>query len=196
MQRLGSVAAASRVLERRYETPKTPSLTVDALPPEVAAIDRMIGLVMWQGGDGTTEIVRALTETERRELQKRVDDLTQAFDPFDRERPDDLDRVAAAAADMYGSFPSMRQEGADAIARVDSLMNSLVRSGLPTWAIERACRSIQDDGYERDDGKKKWTERQWAPSDSEVTKIAIRIVSKRFNAKANALAILGAKVGR
>lgn len=129
-------------------------------------------------------------------MQKRADDLGPALEPFDRERPGDLDRVAAAAADMYGSFPSMRAEGADAIARVDSLMNSLVRHELPTWAIEQACRSIQDDGYERDDGKKKWMERQWAPSDSEVARVAQRIVRRRSSAKANAVAILGAKVGR
>lgn len=195
MERLGNVVvAASQALQRR--SPKAPSVTSDALPAEFAAIDRMSRLVTWRGTDGSIEIARALTDAERAELRKRADDLAPALVPFDRERPGDVDRVAAAAANMYGGFPSMRAEGADATARIDSLMNSLVRNGLPTWAIEQACRSIQDDGYERTDGKKTWTERQWAPSDSEVAVVAQRIVRRRGSALADAEMILSAKVGR
>lgn len=199
MQQLGQAGrvAVSQALERRYETPNTPSLALDNLPAEISEIDRLATrLVTWRGTDGSIEIARPLTDAERHELTKRANELEPALEPFDRARQDDLDRVAAAAADMYGSFPSMRQEGADAVARVDSLMSALVRRLMPTWAIEQACRSIQDNGYERTDGKKKWTERQWAPSDSEVIRVAMKIVQGRATAKNNAVAILGAKVGR
>lgn len=149
----------------------------------------------WRGTDGSIEIARPLTDVERRALTTRAAELEPALEPFDRERPGDVDRVAAAAADMYGSFPSMR--GVDAVARIDSLMNSMARHGHPTWAIEQGCRSIQDEGYERADADgKKRIERQWAPSDSEVGAVVLRIVWRRSSAKKNALAILGAKVGR
>lgn len=185
----------SQVLERKYVTPKTPALTAEQLPAEALPIDGLSRMISWRGTDGSIEITRALTDTERAELVRRAADIAPALEPFDRERPGDIDRVAAAAADMYGSFPSMRAEGEDAIARVDSLMSSLVRKSLPTWAIEQACRSIHDDGYERRDGKKTWTERQWAPSDSEVASVAKRIAWIRTEAKNNAVALLGAKIG-
>lgn len=172
-----------------------PSVTVDRLPDEIAPVDALVRLVTWRGTDGTIELARPLERQERAALERRVRELAPVLEPFDRERSGDTDRVAAAAGDMYGSFPSMR--GVDAVARIHSLMNSMARHGLPTWAVEQACRSIQDNGYERADydGKKR-TERQWAPSDSEVAVVATRIVGKRAAAKTNALAILGAKVGR
>ncbi len=152
--------------------------------------------MIWRGTDGSIEIARALTEAERNELTRRASDLEPALEPFDRERRNDLDRVAEAASDMYGGFPSMRQQGADAVARANALISSLERNGLPTWAIEQACRSIQDSGYEQSNDEKTWTEKHWPPSDAEVVKEAKKIVRLRANAKANAVAILGAKVGR
>lgn len=199
MQRLNAVVAtASRALRRRSETEleRLPSVTRDQLPATCSPIDLTAGLIIWRGTDGSVEIARPLKADERKALQARADELGRALEPFDRERPGDEDRVAGPALDMYGSFPSMRQEGMDAMARVDSLIASLVRHQLPTWAIEEGCRSIQDKGYERTDGKRTWTERQWAPSDSEVARVAAEIVRVRDVARDNALAVLGAKVGR
>lgn len=194
MERLSGAVVVSRASQPRYETPNLPSLTLDRLPAECAPIDRLSGIVSWRGVDGSVEIARPLTDGECRALEQRKIELGRALEPFDRERPRDMDRVAEAAGDMYGSFPSMRQEGADALAKIDSLMNSLVRSLFPTWVIEQACRTIQDNGYQRSDGKKSWTECQWAPSDSEVARVAMRIVRLRSEALTNAKAILTAPV--
>lgn len=193
MEKVGVTAAnlVSRGLPRGSDR-NLPSITADRLPADIAPIDMLSRMVTWRGTDGGIEIARPLTDGERRELARRVDELAPALLPFDRERPGDVDRVAASAADMYGSFPSMR--GVDAVARIDSLMNSMARHGLPTWAIEQACRDIQDQGYQRADADGKTrTERQWAPSDSEVGVVAKGIVRLRGAAKTNAEALLGAK---
>lgn len=150
----------------------------------------------WRGTDGSIEIARKLTDAERRDLQNREAEIAPALNPFDRTRSSDLDRVTEVAAFMYGSFPSMRQEGADAVARIDCLMVSLARQNVPTWAIEKACREITDQGFERTDGKRTWIERQWAPSDSEVAGLARKIMWRLHSAKISAAGILKADAAR
>lgn len=103
---------------------------------------------------------RALAADERRALEARRDELLPAVEPHGSR---DVDRVAAAIAGMYGGFPSMRQQGDDAVvSRLDAARRAL--APFPAWAIESACSAIQRNGVWRD-GK---LDRRWPPSDAEI----------------------------
>lgn len=198
MQRLGQIVPAeggSLPSRRESETRNLPSPTMDNLPAEHRQeVDQLFRLVTWRGADGSIEIARPLRDEERKLLVGRAQELASCLEPFEMDRPGDMDRVAEAVGDMLGGFPSMRQEGVDAVARIDSMARSLARHLFPVWAIEQACRAIQDAGYERSDGKRTWTERTWPPSDSEVATVARLAAFRRSAQRANALALLGAKV--
>jgi hypothetical protein len=73
---------------------------------------------------------------------------------------------------MFGSFPSMRDRGAEVLSKIASAMMAL--SGFPAWAIVRACASIRSIGYEVTTGHGPYTERHWPPSHPELEMIAGR----------------------
>lgn len=79
----------------------------------------------------------------------------------------ELDEVALALLDMFGAFPSMRQGGEEAAARVDSVRSLLTT--YPAWAIVRVCDHIRIRGYVSDDK----IERHWPPSDPEIVDAVI-----------------------
>lgn len=113
----------------------------------------------WTPALGERQLRRPLTEAERGALEMRRNELMPAvlgFAGFEK------NRVALSLADMFGSFPSMRQSGDEVMARLDAAQRVL--EPFPAWAIKKACLSIQSDGVWRD-GK---FDRQWPPSDAEI----------------------------
>lgn len=109
-------------------------------------------------------------------------------------RPADDDVVAGALFDMLGSFPSMRDRGADALGKVESMLHALAHAELPAWAIKQGCMSIRTDGYEvaTEDGRH--IERHWPPSDAEVVRTIRQVIAQRGRALAHAEALLAAAV--
>jgi hypothetical protein len=94
----------------------------------------------------------------------------------------ELDIVALALSDLFGSFPSMRQKDEDVAGRIDSLRRLLEAS--PAWAILRVSDRIRRHGYVAGDGK---TERHWPPSDAEIVdmvRTSTRIYSDSFDSAA------------
>lgn len=162
-----------------------------------AVVDRVTDLEIpqrvwanWIPAHGDRALVRALTDAERHALEARAGALRPALDGF--ARPADDDRVAAAISAMFGSYRSMRQQGADAIALVDSTMRALAQ--FPAWAIEAGCLSIQTDGYEVERDGECHRERHWPPSDAEVVVVVRRLVKARRDALENAERLLAAPV--
>lgn len=144
----------------------------------------------WAPSTGLREIVRPLRSDERQALQARAAELRPALRPYTR--PAEDDRVAQAVADMFSGFPSMRHSGEDAIGRVDSAMRAL--SKFPAWAIERGCRSIQQNGYETVQNDVVKTERHWPPSDPEICRTVTAVEKIHRAALTSAEALLAAPV--
>jgi hypothetical protein len=113
----------------------------------------------WRESGKPRTLRRPLTNLERDALQIRVAQLSPMVEPFGK---GELDLVALAIADMFGSFRSMRQTDGEVIATVDATARAVAE--FPCWAIEKACRWIQSNGVWRD-GK---FDRQWPPSDAEL----------------------------
>lgn len=139
----------------------------------------------WIPSEGSRQLRRALTETERSALIARRDELAPAvlgFADFER------NKVALALADMFGSFPSMRQSGSEVMARLDAAQRVL--EPYPLWAIRRACLSIQSNGVWREEK----FDRQWPPSDAEIV-ASVRAEMRLFvNQYHSAVALLAATV--
>lgn len=128
---------------------------------------------------------RALTAAERRDLELRRDELAPYVGPFDgREET----KVALAIADMFGSFPSMRQSGDEASARLDAALRVLAE--FPAWAIVKACGKIQLNGVWRD-GK---YDQQWPPSDAEIALVVREEFRLYGDSHRSAVALLEATV--
>jgi hypothetical protein len=114
----------------------------------------------WREDGKPRALRRALSDGERRELERRRGELEPAVAGYSER---DGDRVALALTDMFGGFPSMRQRDDSAVvARIDGVRRILME--FPAWAIEKACAAVQTNGVWRD-GK---FDRQWPPSDSEI----------------------------
>jgi hypothetical protein len=192
---LAVLGLASRDSERSWE-PNAPVVRDDAsnLPEAfVPLTDLEIPNRVWSAwapSFGDREIVRALRDDERAALQARTNELRPALEPFIRTH--DEDRVAEALCHMFGSFPSMRQQGADAVGRIDGAMRAL--SEFPAWAIEEGCRSIQRNGYECERHGLMCVERHWPPSDPEICRSVAKVVQMRRSALATAEGLLKARV--
>lgn len=118
----------------------------------------------WSGwkptGGIARQLRRALTEEERSLLKARINELDPWVQGY---HETELDEVALSMLDMFGSFPSMRQGGEDAAARVDSVRITL--RGFPAWAIVNVGKKIKQRGYLKSDGQ---VEKHWPPSDPEI----------------------------
>lgn len=131
------------------------------------------------------QLRRALTPSERRDLELRRDELAPYVGPFDgREET----KVALAIADMFGSFPSMRQSGEETSARLDAALRVLAE--FPAWAIVKACGKIQVNGVWRD-GK---YDQQWPPSDAEIARVVREEFRLYGDSHRSAVALLTAEV--
>lgn len=140
----------------------------------------------WIPADGPRQLRRALTPAERATLERRRDGLAHAVAPY--QRGVDVDRVALALSDMFGSFSSMRQSGEEAMARVDGATRSLEQ--FPAWAIEKACADVQINGVWRE-GR---FDRRWPPSDAEVAEVVRGKLRLYGDTHASAVQLLAAKV--
>lgn len=144
----------------------------------------------WIPNDGSPrELYRPLRESEREALEARRAELAPALEPYG---PADTDRVVTAISAMFGSFRSMRDRGADAVAALDNARRAV--APFPAWAVEIACAVIQNRGYEVEDRDGKRQERHWPPSDAEIVKAVEESVRIRAVALASASALLSAKV--
>lgn len=193
MQKLPTISATA--VSRRQSAPATvTSFNESNLP---AAFDKLVDsdipLRVWSSwipAEGRRQIIRPLTSEERSALAVRAAALGPALAPF--RRPEDDDRVVVAVGEMFGSFRSMRDKGANMAATVDAVMRAL--APFPAWAIERACSSIRIDGYEIRDGGSVRIEKHWPPNDSEIVAEVRKVVKLRADALASARALLGAEV--
>ena len=143
----------------------------------------------WAPAEGKRSIVRELTDGERYTLTRRRAELEEAMAPFG---PLDGDRVPQALGRLFGGYPSMRESGAPAVARVHSAMETL--RDLPAWAIEEACLDIRRRGYEIVESGRSRFEQHWPPSGAEVHALAARLTARRNKALASARALLTAPV--
>jgi hypothetical protein len=134
---------------------------------------------------GDRKLRRALTAEERGSLEARQAALEPWVVGY---HESEVDEVALALTDMFGGFPSMRQNGEEAAARTDSIRRIL--TSFPEWAITKVCTSIQTNGVWRD-GK---FDRQWAPSDSEIVAAVRAEVRLYADQHRSAVALLSAEV--
>jgi hypothetical protein len=188
------VAAQSRTEDwRRDSVPATLDFVV---PPErdqtadVAIPARVVA--SWIPSSGRRQLRRALHSSERAVLERRASDLRIALAPYARPAQDD--RVAAAIAELFGAYRSMRERGDDVVARVDSAMRLLRR--FPAWAIETACVTIRRNGYKVAEKGQTRTERHWPPSDPEICGIVESVTASRAAALAGAVDLLDAPISR
>lgn len=106
--------------------------------------------------------------------------------PFEGQH--ETNRVMLALADMFSAFRSMRQTGEDAVAIVQSTSRSL--EDFPAWAIEKACKSIQQNGVWRE-GK---FDRNWPPSDPEIVDAVRKEFKLYADSHRSAVMLLAASV--
>lgn len=139
----------------------------------------------WTPSAGARQLRRALTPEERRALEGRRADLAPALHHYVAA---DLDHIALAISDMFGSYTSMRQSGDEAAAKIDSL--GRVLHPFPAWAIVKVCGSIQANGVWRD-GK---FDRRWPPNDSEVMAALREEIRHYEQCHRSAVALLAATV--
>jgi hypothetical protein len=165
MQKLPMPSVGTRDLVPASGKALRPSSSSRRTSPQriVARTDIDIPRIVWSSWkeDGRPrELRRALNDSERRELEVRHDELAGALVAHTES---DVNRIALAITDMYGSFPAMRaRDDETVIARIDSLRRLL--APYPCWAIEQACASIRAHGVYRD-GR---FDQQWPPSDAEI----------------------------
>lgn len=133
-------------------------------------------------------IRRALTAAERTALERRRDELAPVMAPVG---PTD-EKAAEALSDMLGSFQGSKATGAEALAKIESLMRLLAE--FPLWAIEAVCHRIRTNGYEVVDRDGVRRERHWPPADAEIVAEMRREVRLRQEALDSATALLAAQV--
>jgi hypothetical protein len=171
-----------------------PAIAIEAIPPpDDPLADATIPARVWSAfipSDGKRELRRPLAGVERQALEARAAELAPALASY--RRPLDDDRVATALATMFGAFHAMRGQGGDALARIHATMDLLAT--FPAWAIQRACLSIQRDGYQRIEHGVARIERTWPPSDPELVEALRAIVRPYAKALASAKALLCAPV--
>lgn len=126
---------------------------------------------------------RPLNDTERQDLEARAAELAPVLAPYPAI---DLDHVALAIADMFGSYTSMRQSGEEAGAKLDASARLL--QPFPAWAIKKACIGIQTNGVFRD-GK---YDRRWPPNDSEILAVVQEELRHYEKVRTSAVALLTA----
>lgn len=183
-----------RPVAKRYDASNLP-LSRDYVPD--VAIPRKV-YENFLPTSGPRALARALDPKERVIVERRADDLESALVPF--VRPAEDDRVAEALSALFDSFTSMRQKGADVLARVEAAMRVL--EPMPAWAVEEGCLRIRRYGYRVvDDHGRERVEQHWPPGDSEIFDEIQRTVRVRADALAAALALLVApapppRVGR
>ena len=114
----------------------------------------------WKEDGKPRQLRGPLSADDRQALIVRKMELEPWIDGY---HETELDEVALALLDMFSGFPSMRQAGDEAAARVDSIRRLLVPH--PAWAIMRACEKIRNIGYVDSEGR---IERHWPPSDPEI----------------------------
>lgn len=168
-----------------------PPMTLDGPLPKISnpLTDIEIPKAVWSAWVPTAEsrqLRRALMPAERSALEARRAELAPALEPFAGRT--ETNRVDLALVDMFGAFRSMRQTGADALAILEASRRSLTQ--FPCWAIEKACRSIQQNGVWRD-GK---FDRQWPPSDPEIIDAVRKEVRLYSDQHRNVVALLAATV--
>lgn len=127
-----------------------------------------------------------MTDSEREALQVRFNELAPVVAGYGGR--DEISRVGLALAEMFGAFRSMRQTGDNAMAQITAAGSAL--DSFPAWAIEKACRSIQQNGVWRD-GK---FDRQWPPSDPEIVDAVRKEVKLYADSHRSAAALLSAEV--
>lgn len=141
----------------------------------------------WSEPGKPRELRRHLTEDERRALEVRRRELEPVMTPFLGD-PAEASRVMLSIADVFSGYRSMRQTGEAAMATLESLARAL--HDFPFWSIEKACRSIQQNGVWRD-GK---FDRNWPPNDAEVIDAVRKEVEVYKRQYWNAVGLLQAEV--
>lgn len=155
--------------------------------------DRTIPDSTWAGFTASGEprmLRRALTSEERRLLEWRAASLRPHLSGYARPGEDDI--VTEALAKMFGSFTSMREEGAAAIAKINTTKGVLEE--FPAWGIVETCASIQIRGYTTLKDGIAITERRWPPSDPDLHHAVEVHVRTRADALRYAERLLEAKV--
>lgn len=167
----------------------TTNFSADRLPP---IMNRAADIAIpngawshWTPESGARELRRALTAEERGMLEARASQLKPALHPY---CPADVDAVALAIADVFGSYTSMRQTDGEAAARIDSCCRAL--EFFPAWAIIKVCGAIQSRGVLRD-GK---YDRRWPPNDSEIIQAIEEELRHYIRCYRSAVALLSASV--
>lgn len=102
--------------------------------------------------------------------------------------PSQFNSAKASIADMFGSFRSMRQTGAEALSILEGTFRLL--RDQPAWAVEKACLSIQRNGVLRNGS----FDRQWPPNDSEIVDAVSKEVRLYGETHRSAVALLEAFV--
>lgn len=190
MKQIGQVLPSGRSLS----SPRNSAMARGALPAQMPSVlNRMTDIEIprsawsnWIPSDGPRKLRRHLTATERSALVHRRQELAPWVAPFEGRQ--EANRVALAVMDMLGSFRSMRQVEEAAVAQVDAIQRLL--APFPAWAIENACRSIQQDGVWRNGA----FDRQWPPNDSEIiakVRDNLRLYNDQYR---SAVALLEAEV--
>ena len=202
MEKIGSIAGRGLARQESRSVSGNQSRSANALaavrrsssPP--AVMNRMTDVELprrlWEAWiePGKPRLLRrALTTSERADLEARVAELEPWIVGFHAE---EADHVALAVLGMLGSFRSMSgQTDEQVAATTDSLLRSLAE--FPYWAIEKACSSVRVNGYTKENGA---CERHWAPSDSEMVHI-VRWTTKLYRDQYDsAIALLNAGVAK
>ena len=157
-------------------------------PPPPAIVDRGCDVELprrllstWTPADGARQIVRALVPKERAALECRQAELQDGLRPHRRAEEGS---VKALIAGMLGGFRSMRAQGDDALATVET--TRFVLAEFPVWAISKACVMIARNEVSRDN--------RWPPNDAELAEIVGRIVKPYKDNLKRADLLLTAKV--
>lgn len=167
---------------QRYQRVITPPARVDHFAD--VAIPNRVWSAFGPAGGEPRMLIRALMESERLTLERRVAVLEPAMVPFDAS---ERDRVADAVLGMIDSFTAGPKGEGSAAAKADGTMEVL--ADMPAWAIEEACLSIRRYGWKDADGK---LQQHWAPSDPEIHAIVDKLIDGRRTALVNAKTLLSA----
>lgn len=132
------------------------------------------------------EIRRAMTPSERAEVEGRVVALRAALQPHGEEY---RAAVEAEIAAMLSGFRSMRAQGEDAMAMVE--ITRAVLRDYPLWAIAKACALIaQGNAYAV--GRR--LDPRFAPNDAEIYAVVEDVVVRHRRALTQLAGLLEAKV--
>jgi hypothetical protein len=131
-------------------------------------------------------LCRALRDIERAAIETRVAALKAALLPYTEQ---EREAVEIAIGATIGGFRSMRQEGAAAIAIVDSIVELVAE--FPPWAIAQGCQLIRS----RKTGfLKPPMNPEFPPNDCRVYEVVEHVVTPYRRALALAHALLSAPV--